>query len=125
MLASWINRMFTPVSRKVQKLKLMEIVSLCKNEEHKEEKKKQTEEAISKCWQEMNTFILPYIEKNFLSDKKFLVSNNQTPVDYLLYCELNQTLVLLNKCIDKDKFPRIYAWRDAFLQQPETMKIRD
>jgi len=73
----------------------------------------------------VSQFILPYIDSHLLKASKFLTSDHQNPIDYLLFCEMNTTLRLLGKAIDPDTFPKIHIWRDTIAGLPEAMLIRD
>lgn len=39
--------------------------------------------------------------------------------------ELNTSLVLLEKEIDQERFPRLYEWRDIISTQPDVILIKE
>ena len=56
--------------------------------------------------------MFPVLEQKILGEnKQFLCGKEMTPIDYLLAEELNTTLLLISKDIDKNKFKRLYTWR--------------
>ena len=60
----------------------------------------------------METMMFPVLEQKILGEnKQFLCGKEMTPIDYLLAEELNTTLLLISKDIDKNKFKRLCTWR--------------
>ena len=69
--------------------------------------------------------MFPVLEHKILKDRQFLCGNEMTPVDYMLSCELNTTILMLDKHIDEEKFPHLAEWRQALNSISELVHTRE
>jgi glutathione S-transferase len=66
---------------------------------------------INTCFKDLIGLTFKIIETNiFKDDSQFICGNFQTPVDYYLSCELNTTMILLDKVISASDYPRLARW---------------
>lgn len=90
--------------------------------EHAEERK----ELMNKSWLSMNELMFQAIEDRILTeDNIYICGNDSTPVDWALSCELNNSLVLLERKIDPVRFPKLCMWHSVINEQTETSLIRE
>lgn len=86
---AWIIKNIRPRTERINKLRLFNVLGIGKNQ------RKEREIALNKTWHEFKNMIMPQIEANLLGKgKKYLMGDTPTPVDYLLYCEMQSMITL-------------------------------
>ena len=69
--------------------------------------------------------ILSQLERTIISDKHYVCGFDQTPVDYLLACELMTLFYLFDFVLDKEKFPNVTRWWNTINCRTEIKDVQE